>query len=144
MSDLRIEKRLPAPRGQVFDYLTRPENLAKWWGPEGCSLPDAALDFTAPGPWHSVMVISDGRRFKVSGEVTAIDPPRSVEFTWGWHDEADARGPESRVRVELAEAGPDTTDFVLIHSALPDDDSRRNHEIGWMSSLAKFERQLER
>ena len=41
-------------------------------------------------------------------------PPRAVEFTWGWHDETDTRGPESRVRIDLAPDGAGTA-FVLTH-----------------------------
>jgi hypothetical protein len=31
---------------------------------------------------------------------------------------------------------------VLIHSGLPDDESSKNHEMGWISSLSKLERQF--
>jgi len=37
----------------------------------------------------SVLVNGDGQHFKVSGEVTDVDPGRSVSFTWGRHDDAD-------------------------------------------------------
>ncbi len=144
MTDLVIEKHFPAPPDLVFDFVTRPERLATWWGPESMHVTEAALDFSAPGPWHSVIVNAEGRRYKMSGEVTRIDPPRSVEFTWGWHDDADIRGPESRVRIDIAGADGGGTAFRLTQSGLADEESRANHRMGWTSSLSKLERQFQR
>jgi len=139
MTDLTITRSFPLPPEKVFDFVTRRERLLDWWGPEGMTVRDERLDFSAEGPWHSVIVNADGRRFKVSGRVVEVSPPQAVEFTWGWHDETDARGPESRVRIELRPEGAGTR-FVLRHTGLADDESRDNHEQGWTSSLAKLER----
>jgi uncharacterized protein YndB with AHSA1/START domain len=140
MNDLVITMTFAAPQELVFEFITRRPRLLSWWGPEGMSLPHEHLDFSRKGPWHSVMANADGKRFKVSGRVTEVTPPRAVAFTWGWHDENDARGPESRVRIELRPAGAGATEFVLTHAGLPDDASRENHRLGWASTLAKLER----
>ena len=140
MTTLVIERTLAATIEQVFDFVTRRENLLKWWGPEGMTLPEETLDFTRTGPWHSVMMNADGKRFKVSGEVTQVNPPNVVAFTWGWHDENDDRGHESRVQIELSAEGEDATRLTLRHTDLADDESSANHEMGWTSSLRKLER----
>ena len=88
------------------------------------------------------MMNAEGKRFKVSGEVTRVSPPTRVEFTWGWHDETDARGPESRVVIELRPTAAGATEFVLSHTGLPDETSRANHRLGWTSALDKLERLL--
>jgi uncharacterized protein YndB with AHSA1/START domain len=139
MNDLRIEMTFAAPQDMVFEFLTQRAHMLDWWGPEGTSLPEENLDFSREGPWHSVMMNADGRRFKVSGRVTRVSPPHSVELTWGWHDAEDRRGPESRVKIELSPA-PGGTAFVLTHSGLADDESRANHRLGWTSALGKLER----
>ena len=143
MNELRIERTFAAPQDLVFEYLTRRHRVLDWWGPEGMSLTEENLDFSREGPWHSVILNADGKRFKVSGRVTEVTPPHAVAFTWGWHDENDARGPESRVRIELRPAAGGT-EFVLTHEGLPDESSRENHRLGWTSSLAKLERQFTR
>ena len=139
MSELKIERRLNAPLALVFRFVTEANNLAKWWGPEGMSLPDAALDFSRTGPWHSVMMNAEGQRYKVSGQVTHVRPPLSVGFTWAWHDETDARGDESHVTITLAEAADGRTAFTLTHVLLTGA-AAQNHEQGWTSSLRKLER----
>lgn len=135
-----MEREFTADPATVFSFVTRSENLAKWWGPEGMTLPEKALDFSRKGLWLSVMMNADGKRYKCSGKVLSCDPPRSVEFTWAWHDEKDARGHESLVRFEVHAGRNGGSRFVLIHSGLPDEESVANHEIGWSSSLRKLER----
>ena len=98
------------------------------------------LNFTQPGAWTSTIVNAEGGLHKMSGVVTAIDPPNSVEFTWGWHDDKDQRGYESQVRLEVNPNGSDGTLFRLTHSELADEESARNHGRGWGSSLNKLER----
>ena len=140
MTDLRIERTLKADVETVFGYITQTEHLVKWWGPEGMTVPEHNLDLSKPGSWTSTMVNAEGGKYKVSGEVLSVDPPNSVEFTWGWHDENDERGHNSHVRFEVTANQSGGTDFALIHSGLPDDESRNNHNSGWSSSLNKLER----
>lgn len=142
MSDLRIERRFAAAPETVFAFVTRPEHLLQWWGPEAMGLKDHQLDFSRPGPWFATLVNAEGGLHKMSGRVVAVDPPRSVEFTWGWHDATDRRGHESRVRFEMRPDGAGGTDFRLIHTNLPDDESAANHDRGWTSTLRKLERLL--
>ena len=140
MSELRIERTFPAEPHTVFDFITKKQHLLKWWGPEGITISEGDLDFTSTGPWSSVMVNSEGKRYKVTGEVTLIDAPHAIELTWGWHDENDARGHDSLVRFEVEEDGSGGTLFRLIHSNLPDDESAQNHDTGWTSSFVKLAR----
>ena len=140
MSELRIERTFEADAETVFTFITESRHLLEWWGPEGMTVSDDELDFTKPGPWTSTMVNAQGGIYKVSGEVVAVDPPSSIEFTWGWHNENDERGHCSRVRFDVKPAGSGGAEFILTHSDLPDDESATNHNQGWTSSLRKLER----
>ncbi len=140
MTDLTLERTFAADPKTVFDFVTKTENLLKWWGPEGMTVPEHELDFSKPGPWSSVMANAEGGRYKVTGEVLAVDPPNSVEFSWAWHDEADVRGHESLVRFEVKSDGSNGTHFSVIHAGLTDEESAENHNQGWTSALRKLER----
>jgi uncharacterized protein YndB with AHSA1/START domain len=140
MTDLVIERMMPAPLERVFDFVTRSHNVLGWFGPEGATLPEAALDFSRPGPWFSVFLNADGSRYKVSGQVTRVVKPNLVAFTWGWHDDSDRRGSESHVMIELSAAGDDQTRLVVRHADLPDEAAREAHARGWNSTLNKLER----
>jgi uncharacterized protein YndB with AHSA1/START domain len=139
MADVVITRVFRAGLDHVFNYISKPEHILEWWGPEGTSVPVSQLDLGTPGPWMSEMHAPDGRMFKVSGQVTAVDPPKSVGFTWAWHDDSDQRGHESHVLIEL-EATGDLTRFKLTHSGLADQTSADSHVDGWTSSLGKLEK----
>lgn len=138
MTDLHLERDFPVAPETLFAWVTRTENLLKWWGPEGVHVPEHTLDFTRTGPWFSVMVNGEGERFKVSGHVTHVDPPRSVGFTWGWHDDDDRRGHESHVTLSV-EASKKGARLILDHRDLADRASGDDHERGWTSSLRRLE-----
>ncbi len=140
MSTLKLERDYAADPKTVFAFVTKAENIVKWWGPEGMSVKDEQLDLTKPGSWTSTLVNAEGGRYKVSGQVTAIEVPNWVEFTWAWHDENDARGHESKVRFDVKANGKGGTLFLLTHTGLADDESAKNHEQGWSSALNKLER----
>ena len=142
MTDLVIERVFAADAETVFAFVTRGEHLMKWWGPEAMHVGDHDLDLSRTGSWTSTLVNAEGGTYKVSGEVVAIDPPRSVEFTWGWHDEDDQRGHDSQVRYDVEPNPGGGARFVLTHTGLADEESRDSHNGGWTSSLRKLERLL--
>ncbi len=104
-------------------------------------MPEHNLDFSVPGPWYSVMENSEGQQYKVSGQVTHVNPPASLGFTWGWHDDQDQRGAESHVMFTVEAAGAGAR-LVIDHRDLGDDEMSASHEKGWTSSLRKLEAQL--
>ncbi|WP_170451470.1 SRPBCC family protein [Ruegeria arenilitoris] len=141
MADLKLARDFPVSAETLFAWISEGTRLLQWWGPEGVEVPEHDLDFSRLGPWYSVMVNGEGQRFKVSGHVTHVDPPNSVGFTWGWHDDQDQRGAESHVTlaVEPTDTG---ARLILDHRDLGDDDVSANHESGWTSSLRKLEARL--
>ena len=143
MTDLKLERIIAAPQETVFQFISIRENLLKWWGPEGMHIPEGDLDFTQIGAWFSVMQNAEGKRFKVSGQVTKVSAPDLVAFTWGWHDENDDRGHESHVMITLDDLGNGRTRLTLNHQHLADEESASNHNMGWTSSLRKFETMFE-
>jgi len=141
MTDLHMEREFDIPPGQLFDWVSKPANLLRWWGPEGVHVPDHNLDFTRTGPWYSTMQNDEGHQFRVSGHVTLVDPPKSVGFTWAWHDDQDRRGAESHVTFTVT-ATTKGSRLVLDHRDLDDSEQSARHEQGWASSLRKLATQL--
>jgi len=142
MSDLRLERDFRVSPERLFTAVSSQSDLLQWWGPEGMHVPEGDLDFTRTGPWFSVMQDGDGQTYKVSGQVTHVDTPKSVGFTWAWHDDQDQRGAESHVTftIEATDAG---SRLILDHRDLDDSEKSARHEQGWTSSLRKLTAQLD-
>ncbi|WP_435310154.1 SRPBCC family protein [Primorskyibacter sedentarius] len=137
-----IERVFDAPREMVFTFITTRALATQWWGHDGMSLPEENLDFSRPGPWFAQLVGAEGGRYKMSGQVTKVVPPSLVAFTWGWHDENDARGAESHVMITLDALDGDRTRLVLRHEDLQPGPQRDNHSKGWAATLARLEKAL--
>ncbi|MEL7281849.1 MAG: SRPBCC domain-containing protein [Pseudomonadota bacterium] len=142
MTDIRIEREFAVSPDRLFQALTQAEDTLAWFGPEGSRVTEGQTDFTKTGPWYMVLFTADGTRYKVSGQITHVTPPRSIGYTWGWHDDADARGPESFVTltVETADKG---AKLIIEHRGLGDDEIGASHTQGWNSSLASLATYLE-
>lgn len=142
MADVRIERDFRVSAERLYKVMTEQSEVISWWGHDGMEIPSYALDLSRPGPWHSKMIGSEGARYKMSGQVTHVNPPRSVGFTWAWHDEDDKRGNESHVtfNIESTETGARLT---IDHRNLPSDDAAANHERGWITSpMLRLDRHL--
>jgi uncharacterized protein YndB with AHSA1/START domain len=138
MSEVQLEREFGVSPERLFEVITRRADLLKWWGHPDTDLTDENIDLSRPGPWHSVMMgRSTGQTFKMSGQVTHVDAPKSVGFTWGWHDNEDQRGPESHVTFTVVETAKGAK-LIVDHRDLPSDDIAARHEQGWGATLGQL------
>ena len=139
-TDLKIERPVRLSPARAFEVITRPEHIARWWGPEGITLGEHQLDFSRPGPWSSVMTEPESGFHRVSGEVLAVSDGEAVEISWAWHDrQTDVRGHESRVRLAVRDDGAGGTILTMQQTGLADAESARLHHEGWTSSLGRID-----
>ena len=135
---LRMERIIAAPPERLFELWTEPQELVKWWGPEGFTTPKQAMDVRPGGRWRTTMRSPDGKNHTVSGIYRAIEPPKRLVFTWGWDDDAGLRGHETEITVTF-EPTTGGTRMVLLQQGFADTDSRGRHEHGWGSSFVCLE-----
>ncbi len=130
---------LEAPRERIFGLLTEPAQLARWWGPEGFTVPEIELDLRAGGRYRFTMQPPDGDAFHLSGEFLVVDPPSRLAYTFQW-DEPAPDDRETVVRLSLRVAGAGT-ELLLRQGAFATAERLALHRGGWSDSLAKL-RQL--
>ncbi len=94
-----------APRQMVFDAMTKPDLLKRWFGPRGWSLRVCEVDLRVGGAWRFVLSGPDGNEMSMHGVYREINSPaRSV------HTETiDPFAVESIVTTVLVESGGKTT-----------------------------------
>jgi uncharacterized protein YndB with AHSA1/START domain len=136
---LRLERLIAAPPERLFELWTEPEQLVKWWGPDGYEVPAHALDVRPGGHWRTTVRSSDGAIKTVSGVYRVVDAPRRIVFTWAWHQEDGSRGHETEITVTF-EPAPGGTRLKLVQRAFESKEVRDNHGRGWSSSLDRLAR----
>ena len=75
-----------APRRLVFDALTKPELLKRWFGPRGWSLVVCEADLKVAGAWRWVLRGPDGRDMGMRGVYQEIKPPERLVSTESFDD----------------------------------------------------------
>lgn len=141
MSDIRLERDFNVSAERLFDFVTQRTSVLEWFGYEGMTFPAEEMDFSRKGPWFVEMLSKEGNKMKLSGHVTHVDRPKTVGFTWGWHDPEDKRGPESHVMLTVMETGQGAK-LIIDHRELPDEEAATGHNSGWTYALGTMTRIL--
>jgi uncharacterized protein YndB with AHSA1/START domain len=76
--EISITRIIDAPRDLVFKAWTEAEQLAKWFGPEGFTVPSAESDPKPGGAFSLVMRGPDGSDNALTGVYREFDPPRRL------------------------------------------------------------------
>lgn len=133
---LELTCTVEAPPERVFDALSKPSQLAAWWGPNGFTTPDASINLNVGGGYRFTMQPPEGEAFHLSGEFLEVSPPSSLVSTFRW-EEPDPDDVETTVRVTLAKADGGT--LVSVAQGTFATDARLElHRGGWTDSLERL------
>src|SRR5262245_4789238 len=80
--EIRLTRLFDAPRELVFDAMTKPEHVARWWGQlgDGYSVPVCEIDLRVGGKWRFVSRHPQGEA-EFYGEYREIVRPSRLVFT---------------------------------------------------------------
>ncbi|MES2439506.1 MAG: SRPBCC family protein [Verrucomicrobiota bacterium] len=68
------------PRERVFEAFSNPEQIAKWWGPEGFSNTFEIFEFRPGGEWKFVMHGPNGTDYPNESRFVEIVEPERIVF----------------------------------------------------------------
>jgi uncharacterized protein YndB with AHSA1/START domain len=80
--EIRMTRLFDAPRELVFEAMTKPEHVKRWWGRlgEGYSVPVCEIDLREGGKWRFVNAHPKGEA-TFYGEYKELAPPGRIVFT---------------------------------------------------------------
>jgi uncharacterized protein YndB with AHSA1/START domain len=111
----------------VFRYFTDAARWAAWWG-QGSTID--------PRPGGTVKIVHPNG-VEIAGEITSIDPPRTIGFTYGYVTGTPIPRDGSHVTIALGEVAGGQTRLTLTHE-LADAALRDQHVQGWRYQLSLF------
>lgn len=80
-TEILITRTFDAPRPLVWEALTMPRHLLRWWGPDWCPLVDCTIDLRPGGAWRYVSRDADGNELAWSGTYREIVPHERIVST---------------------------------------------------------------
>jgi uncharacterized protein YndB with AHSA1/START domain len=80
--EIRMTRVFDAPRALVYEAMTKPEHVKRWWGQlgEGYYVPVCEIDLRVGGKWRFVNKHPKGEAV-FYGEYRELDPPGRIVFT---------------------------------------------------------------
>ena len=131
-----IERLFAVSRTRIFDALTSPEELRRWWGPRGFSAPSVEVDLHIGGRYRIAMRPPEGDIFHVTGAFLDVAPPGRLAYTFRW-EEPDPDDRETVVTVSLDQRGA-TTLLTVTQGSFATGARRELHQQGWRESLHRL------
>jgi uncharacterized protein YndB with AHSA1/START domain len=139
---------IAAPAARVFQALTDPAQLKRWFTSPECPGKVWNMDARLGGKYdyateNGSIVVNGVSEFQCHGEILEIDPPRLLVYTWvaNWHNDKQR---ETSVRWELESRGSGTH-VKVTHSGLAQEKvAREDYRGGWPGVLEQLKKFSER
>lgn len=110
-----------APRRLVYEALTKPEHLKRWWGPRSLTLVVCEIDLRVGGGYRFVQRAPDGQQFAFRGVYLELRPPERIVSTFVFELMPEHEAVET---VTLDEKGGKTTlTSTVLHASVESRDA---------------------
>src|SRR4051812_3976447 len=109
---LRLRRTLDGLCPVVFRELTDPRELARWWGPDGFTIPSVESDLRPGGAYRIAMQPPEGELFHLVGEYIEVEPPVGLSYTFRW-EPPDPEDRETVVTLSLHDIDTARSELVL-------------------------------
>jgi uncharacterized protein YndB with AHSA1/START domain len=81
--EIVLSRVIAAPRARVFRAFTDPNQITRWFGPEGFTVETLDIDIREGGRWRFMYTGPDGTRYDNRMVFLRIDAPRLLEMEHG-------------------------------------------------------------
>lgn len=129
-----VTRAFDAPIALVFDVLTKPEHVTRWFFER--ELKECTIDLRVGGGYRYVYVNDDAREMVFSGTYLEIEPPARTVETWRYDGWPDAEAVET---VDLHEVDGVTTMTILLAFGDKAGRDRMDRFDGFVASLDRQE-----
>ena len=152
--DIFIKRTFNAPRRRVWLAWTEPEQMVRWWGPKGFTVPSCRMNVQVGGDYLFCMRSPDGQDTWGTGIYREVVEMEKIVMTDSFADEKGNVVPasyygmggtwpeEMLMSVTFEELEYCTTQLTLRYSGLPAGEMSEQTEIGWNESFDKLAEML--
>ncbi len=113
--EIVITRSFAAPLDLVWDAMTTPRHVLRWWGPEWCPLVSCDIDLRVGGSWRYVSLASDGGELGWHGTYREIEPRARIVSTEVFEGFPDAESVNTMTLTHVD--GVTTLQTVVLHSS---------------------------
>jgi uncharacterized protein YndB with AHSA1/START domain len=130
--DMVLSRLFDAPANLVFEAWSKPEMLARWWGPRNFTLPVCEIDFRTGGAYRMVMRDPEGREYPFHGTYREIVENERIVFT-------AKIAPDIEVLTTVTFLAEGGKTLLTVQQSVPADTTMARGQLeGWNGSLEKL------
>ncbi len=135
---LVIEREFDAPRELLWKVWTEPDEIAKWWGPEGLTTPRETIeiDLRPGGVCKMTMVGPDGEEYPNDGTFRVVEPLERLVL--GEEGIAHPMIESQETTVEFLDLGGNRSKLVITARMVCAEELIDMANAGWNSQLDKL------
>jgi uncharacterized protein YndB with AHSA1/START domain len=133
---LEMVRILPVAPERVFGAFSDPDELVRWWGPEGFRVGSLDFDPRVGGTYRIEMQPPEGDPFYLGGEFREVDPPGRLAFTFVYED-PDPDDVETLVELLFRDRG-ESTEVAFAQGRFKTEARRELHRDGWTDSFDRL------
>ena len=126
-----------ASRRAVFRAWTDPEQLTRWWAPEGFSVTFLKMDVRPGGAWRKCMRSPEGKDYWRRGVYLEVIEPERLVFTYISDDPVSDPAHETVVTIRFEDQGAKTL-MTFRQEEFESVAARDSHNFGWTSCMQRF------
>jgi uncharacterized protein YndB with AHSA1/START domain len=143
---LVISRTFGAPRQLVFKAWSRAEHIKRWFSPEGCTVPEAEIDFRPGGVFAVCMRLPNGEEHWSRGTFDEVSPSDRLAFSGGVTFDGETKFTVHTI-VTFEDDGAGTR--MTVHQSYDIHDPAFLFAVegateGWRTTLDKLEREVAR
>ena len=113
-TEIHITREFAAPKHLVWEAITNPELVKKWWNAKRGEVTVAEIDLREGGKWRSVMVTPDGFEVAFHGEYREVVPNERIVSTEAYEGIPDPDENATLNTLTLREEGGRTTLTLVV------------------------------
>ena len=121
----------------MFGAFNDPNQLAKWWGPQGFTVESLDFQPRVGASYRIEMQPPEGGPFYLAGKFREVDPPVRLTFTFVYED-PDPDDVETVVNLSFRDLG-ESTEVAFTQGPFKTEARRALHQEGWTDSFDKLE-----
>jgi uncharacterized protein YndB with AHSA1/START domain len=139
---ITLDRVYDAHQDVVWRAWTDPDEVTKWWGPEGFSTPREMIEFDLQpgGVCRMTMIGPDGQEYPNDGHYGIVEPPH--RFSFGGVVEGNPMMRSAETTVELTAIDEEHTRVVVSSRMVCVEDLIDMANAGWNGQLDKLIRLL--
>ncbi|MEM1385132.1 MAG: SRPBCC domain-containing protein [Pseudomonadota bacterium] len=134
-TEVTVSRVIAAPAGKLYSLFLDPKAMMTWFGMDGYTNLDCAVDARVGGAWHMQSRAPDGSLSRMEGEITRLDPGRRIVQLWRHVGAEGAVGNQTEADISFTPSGAGT-EVTVVHRRILN--VPELFAAGWQQSLNRL------